>query len=92
MHSYLVLLIKESISDLIGEEGDVVTEASHEAGQGARVWRLNNKYYSARVQVQPAGEHFAPGAAQRAQAHVVLLQPHEASAPFVTRDTKRGDR
>lgn len=66
---------------MIGDEGDEDTEATEEvdasgAGAGARVWRLNNKYYSARVQVRTAvGEHLA----QRVHAHVLLLQPHEAS-------------
>ncbi|XP_026319990.1 uncharacterized protein LOC113230327 [Hyposmocoma kahamanoa] len=64
------------ISDLIGDEGEEGEEGEAGAGGGARVWRLNNKYYSARVQVRPAaGEALAP----RVQAHVVLLQPHEAS-------------
>lgn len=66
-------LKEESVADLIGDEGE---EGEADAGGGARVWRLNNKYYSARVQVRPAaGEALAP----RVQAHVVLLQPHEAS-------------
>lgn len=82
---------EEGISDLIGEEGDADAETacgSGCAGDGARVWRLNNKYYSARVRVQTAAGD--SGAAERVQAHVVLLQPHEASTPRARRSRAPG--